>query len=99
MLGRSEEMMHDINDRAKADPKRIVFPEGENEKILRAAKILIDEGIAQPILLGRRDEIATSSPGSSTSPSRRSPSSTSSQLRATASATPSASTSCAGARA
>ena len=35
-------------------PKRIVFPKGEDAKILRAAKILVDEGIAKPILLARR---------------------------------------------
>jgi len=37
---------------AKRDPKRIVFPEGEEPKILRAAQIVIDEGIAKPILIG-----------------------------------------------
>src|SRR5687768_10814358 len=58
MLGRSRGMMHDIYGRARKSPKRIVFPEGEQEKILRTAKILIDEGIAHPILLVRREEIA-----------------------------------------
>src|SRR3984893_13519511 len=43
--------MHGMYDRAKRDPKRIVFPEGDQEKIIRAAKILIDEGLAHPILL------------------------------------------------
>ena len=45
--------MRVVIDRAKEDPKRIVFPEGEDEKILRAAKILVDQGIAHPILLAR----------------------------------------------
>ena len=58
MLGRSRGLMHDIYGRARRSPKRIVFPEGEQEKILRAAKILIDERIAHPILLVRREEIA-----------------------------------------
>ncbi|HEX7828553.1 MAG TPA: NADP-dependent malic enzyme [Thermoanaerobaculia bacterium] len=58
MLGRSRGLMHDIYGQARKNPKRIVFPEGDQEKIVRAAKILIDEGIAQPILLGRHDEIA-----------------------------------------
>jgi len=58
MLGRSRGLMHDIYGRARRNPKRIVFPEGEQEKILRAAKILIDERIAHPILLVRREEIA-----------------------------------------
>jgi malate dehydrogenase (oxaloacetate-decarboxylating)(NADP+) len=50
--------MRGVIDRAKRAPKRIVFPEGEHEKILRAAKILVDEGIAHPILLARREVIA-----------------------------------------
>jgi len=59
MLGRARGMMHDIYGRARQNPKRIVFPEGDQEKIIRAAKILIDEGIAHPILLVRREEIAS----------------------------------------
>jgi malate dehydrogenase (oxaloacetate-decarboxylating)(NADP+) len=51
MLGRSRGVMHDIYGRARKSPKRIVFPEGDQEKIIRAAKILIDERIAHPILL------------------------------------------------
>ena len=57
MLGRSRGLMHDIYSRARQHPKRIVFPEGDQEKIIRAAKILIEEGIAHPILLVRREEI------------------------------------------
>ena len=57
IISRRLELMHRVIDRAKRDPKRIVFPEGEQEKILRAAKILVDEGIAHPILLGRRHAI------------------------------------------
>ncbi|HEX2120977.1 MAG TPA: NADP-dependent malic enzyme, partial [Thermoanaerobaculia bacterium] len=58
MLGRSRGMMHDIYGRARKNPKRIVFPEGDQEKIIRAAKILIDEGLAHPILLVHHEEIA-----------------------------------------
>ena len=58
LLGRSRGMMHAVYDSAKRDPKRIVFPEGDQEKIIRAAKILIDEGLAKPILLVRRDVVA-----------------------------------------
>src|SRR5438128_721140 len=58
LLGRSRGTMHALYDQAKRDPKRIVFPEGDQEKIIRAAKILIDEKIAHPILLVRRAEIA-----------------------------------------
>lgn len=57
LLGRSRGIMHGLYDRAKSNPKRIVFPEGDQEKIIRAAKILIEEGIAHPILLVK-EEIA-----------------------------------------
>ncbi|MBI2619224.1 MAG: NADP-dependent malic enzyme [Ignavibacteriales bacterium] len=53
-LGKSREVMRFFIHRAKADPKRIVFPEGEEEKILRAASIVVEEKIARPILLGSR---------------------------------------------
>lgn len=49
--------MHDILDRARREPKRIVFPEAEEEKVLRAAKILVDEGIAHAVLLGHPEAI------------------------------------------
>jgi malate dehydrogenase (oxaloacetate-decarboxylating)(NADP+) len=49
--------MRHLQDRAQRDPRRIVFPEGENDKILRAAKVLVDQGIAHPILLARRERI------------------------------------------
>ena len=55
--GKSKEITRNIINKAKADPKRIVFPEGDNEKILRAAKELIEEGIAIPILVGNEDKI------------------------------------------
>ena len=42
-----------IVQRAKNAPKRIVFPDGDNIKVLRACQIVLDEGIARPILLGR----------------------------------------------
>ena len=57
LLGRARGIMHGLYDRAKSNPKRIVFPEGEQEKIIRAAKILIEEGLAEPILLVK-EEIA-----------------------------------------
>ena len=38
---------------AKASPKRIVYTEGEDERVLRAAQVVIDEGLAKPILVGR----------------------------------------------
>jgi malate dehydrogenase (oxaloacetate-decarboxylating)(NADP+) len=50
--GKSKEIVRTIINKAKCDPKSIVFPEGDNEKILRAAKELVEEGIAKPILIG-----------------------------------------------
>ncbi len=57
LQGRSKEIMRVLINKAKAGPRRIVFPEGDEDKILRAAQLLVDEGIAIPILLGNRDEI------------------------------------------
>jgi len=59
ILGRSRGVMQLVFDRAKRDPKRIVFPECDQEKIVRAAKVLIEEQIAHPILLVKREAIAT----------------------------------------
>jgi malate dehydrogenase (oxaloacetate-decarboxylating)(NADP+) len=56
MQGRSKEIMRTLINKAKADPKRVVFPEGEEPKIIRAAQILVKENIAIPILLGNIDE-------------------------------------------
>jgi len=58
LISRRLELMRGIVDRARRSPRRVVFPEGEHEQILRAAKILVDEGIAHPILLARREVIA-----------------------------------------
>jgi malate dehydrogenase (oxaloacetate-decarboxylating)(NADP+) len=51
-LGKSREVMRVFIHRAQSAPKRIVFPEGEEDKILRAAQIILDERIAEPVLLG-----------------------------------------------
>jgi malate dehydrogenase (oxaloacetate-decarboxylating)(NADP+) len=56
-LGRARGLMRGIINRAQRDPKRVVFPQGEEPKIIRAAQILVDEGIAHPVLLGNREEI------------------------------------------
>ncbi len=50
--------MRKVHSIAKKNPKRIVFPEGDNPRVLRAAQRLIDEKMATPILLGRRDLIS-----------------------------------------
>ncbi len=51
-LGKSQEIMRMIIHKARRHPKRVVFPEGDQDKILRAAQILVDEQIARPVLLG-----------------------------------------------
>jgi len=51
-LGRSRALMMRINQKAKLGPKKIVFPEGECDKIIRASQQIVAEEIAQPILLG-----------------------------------------------
>ena len=56
-LGRSREMMRFVINKAMRKPKRVVYPEGEEDKILRAANIVVQEKIAKPILLGRPDYI------------------------------------------
>ena len=51
-LGKAHEIAHTLIQKAQAKPKRVVFPEGEHEKILRTAHNVLEEKIAQPILLG-----------------------------------------------
>ena len=51
-LGKAHEVMRIMIHKAQREPKRIVFPEGECDRIIRAAHILMDEKIAHPILLG-----------------------------------------------
>jgi len=55
--GKSKEIIRQIINKAKSDPKRIVFTEGDNEKILRAAQTLIEEEIAIPVLVGGETKI------------------------------------------
>ena len=57
-LGRAHEMMRFYIHKAQKAPKRIVFPEGQEDKILRAANIIVEEKIATPILLGSRTIIS-----------------------------------------
>jgi malate dehydrogenase (oxaloacetate-decarboxylating)(NADP+) len=56
-LGRARGIIRGLINRAQRAPKRIVFPEGEEPKIMRAAQIIVDDGIASPILLGNRERI------------------------------------------
>ncbi|WP_225334881.1 NADP-dependent malic enzyme [Halomicrobium urmianum] len=56
-LGKSREMMRVVLNKAKSDPKRVVLAEGDDEKMIRAAYQMDDQGIAEPVLLGDRDRI------------------------------------------
>ena len=56
-LGPERQVMRGLISRVQQDPPSIVFPEGDDPRILRAARILADEGIARPILLGDLDAI------------------------------------------
>jgi malate dehydrogenase (oxaloacetate-decarboxylating)(NADP+) len=56
-IGIDQKLMTRIIDLAKKSPKRVVFAEAHHQKILKAAQLLIDEKIAQPILLGNKAEI------------------------------------------
>jgi malate dehydrogenase (oxaloacetate-decarboxylating)(NADP+) len=54
---RSGQLMRPVFEAARKCTTRVVYSEGEDERVLRAVQTVVDEGIAQPILLGRRDEI------------------------------------------
>src|SRR4051812_17388524 len=56
-LGRARGLVRGLINRANRDPKRIVFPEGDEPRIIRAAAQLVEEGIAFPILLGDESKI------------------------------------------
>jgi malate dehydrogenase (oxaloacetate-decarboxylating)(NADP+) len=56
---RSGTSMEPVFDEAKRATKRVVYAEGEEERVLRAAQVVIDEGLARPVLIGRPDIIAT----------------------------------------
>ena len=57
-MGNDNKITRLLMNRAKIDPKRVVFAEADHLDVLKAAQIVYDEGIAVPILLGRRDVIA-----------------------------------------
>ena len=56
-LGLDNQIIRVLGSKAKKDPKRLVFAEADNLKILKTAQIIFDEGIAQPILLGTESKI------------------------------------------
>ena len=56
-LGRDDKFIRLSMEKARRNPKRIVLAEADNYKILKAAQIAVDEGIAHPILLGKKEKI------------------------------------------
>ncbi len=56
-LGLDNQLMRVLGSKAKSDPRRLVFAEADNIKILKVAQLLFDEGVAYPILLGNKERI------------------------------------------
>ncbi len=56
---RSGFIMKPLMQAAKANPKRVIYAEGEDERVLRAVQTIVEEGIAKPILVGRPEVIET----------------------------------------
>ncbi len=54
---RSGLVMKPVFEKAKQDPRRVVYAEGEDERVLRAIQVVVDEGLAKPIIIGRPDVI------------------------------------------
>jgi malate dehydrogenase (oxaloacetate-decarboxylating)(NADP+) len=54
---RSGQLMRPVFEVARRSPKRVVYAEGEEDRVLRAVQTVVDEGLAQPTLIGRRDVI------------------------------------------
>ncbi len=51
---RTGSLMKPVFDSAKRNPRRLVYAEGESRRVLRATQVVVDEGLAEPILIGRR---------------------------------------------
>ncbi len=56
-LGLDNQLLRVIGSKARKDPKRVIFADAENIKVLKAAQIVLDEGIGYPILLGKENKI------------------------------------------
>jgi len=56
-LGRDNKLLQSITHRSRMDQKRVVFAEADHHKILKAAQVTYEDGIATPILLGNKDRI------------------------------------------
>jgi len=59
MANKSLMVMHSIRSQARATQRRIIFTEGDNDRVLEACRVIVDEGYCSPILLGDRDTIIT----------------------------------------
>jgi malate dehydrogenase (oxaloacetate-decarboxylating)(NADP+) len=57
-LGKDNKLIRSLANKAKNNPKRVVFTEADTYKVLKAAQLVKDEGIAKPILLGNKEKIA-----------------------------------------
>jgi malate dehydrogenase (oxaloacetate-decarboxylating)(NADP+) len=57
MMDPGRGLVRQIIDKAKSAPKRVVFPESHDERVIKAATVLAHEGIARPVLIGQRDQI------------------------------------------
>ena len=58
LIGRDQKMIRLIHDRARSAPKKVVFAEADQLDVLKAAQIVLEEGIGVPILLGRKEVIS-----------------------------------------
>ncbi len=56
-LGLDNQLIRVLGSKARSDPRRLVFAEADNIKILKVAQLLFDEGVAYPILLGNKERI------------------------------------------
>ncbi len=54
---RSGMVMKPVFDMARSHKKRVVYPEGESRRVLQACQVLVDDGVCQPVLIGRREVI------------------------------------------
>jgi malate dehydrogenase (oxaloacetate-decarboxylating)(NADP+) len=54
---RSGQLMRPVFERARKAPVRVAYAEGEDERVLRAVQTVLDEGLAKPVLIGRREVI------------------------------------------
>ncbi|MCF8191930.1 MAG: NADP-dependent malic enzyme [Burkholderiales bacterium] len=59
MVYQTGSVMRPVFAKARRNPRRVLYAEGEDERVLQAAQIVVDEGLARPLLLGRREVIGS----------------------------------------